>query len=42
MLSWNNGEYNKPLYSISLVAEGEVGGQVKQEFTVSVDRCSLV
>ena len=42
MLSRNNGEYDKPLYSISLVVEREVGGQVKHEFTVSVDRCSLV
>ena len=31
------GKYDKPLYSISLVLEGEVGGQVKREFTVSVD-----
>ena len=42
VLSRNNGEYDKPLYSISLVVEGEVDGQVKHEFTVSVDRCSLV
>ena len=33
-------EYDKPLYSISFVGEEEVGGQVKDEFTVSVDRCS--
>ena len=37
MLSQNNGEYDKPLCSISLVPEGDWGGQVTHKFTVSVD-----
>ena len=42
VLSRNNVEYDKPLYSISFVGEEELGGQVKREFTVSLDRCSSV
>ena len=41
-MSRNNVEYDKPMYSISLVGKGEGGGQVKQEFTVSVDQRSSV
>ena len=37
MQSRNNGEYDKPLYSISLVREGDGGGQVTHKFTASVD-----
>ena len=41
-LDFANAEYHRPLYCVSLVGQGVVGGQVKHEVTVSVDRCPSV